>query len=164
MSATDLGTAALRQLVNCNLAKAGLGINAAAAATIKTATGLLFSIGGILYSAAALANRALTVVPGASPLYTIPAGQTSYVLVVVNAAGTAFALQSDFKGRDLSFLGRIDKGDGTIPEVPTGYAPLGLIKIVVNPGQTFTPGVDALDAVAKAAVTFYDIQIVPAAP
>ena len=165
MSYTDLPSYALRQLANCNLAKSILAINAGTALTIKTTNALLFAIGGVLYSAAALAARALTLVPASAsftpmPFYAVPFSTTSYILIVVNAAGTAYAIQSQHQGRDLSFMCRPDKGDGFVPETPDGYAPLGLIKVVTNGATTFTPGVDALDK-AGCTFTFYDLLINP---
>lgn len=171
MALTDLGTMALRQLANCNLGKAVVAINAAAAATIKTTNALLYTIDGVLYSAAALAARALTLPPQSVnaqgqvtfqplPFYALPVNSTGYILLIANAAGTVFAIQSQHKGRDLSFMGRPDKGDGMVPEAPAGYAPIGLIKAVTNGATTFLPGTDALDK-AGVTFTFYDLSIVP---
>lgn len=175
MSYPDLGTAALRQMGNHNWVKSGLAINAASALTIRTTAALEFAIGGILYSAAALAARALTAIPGATPLQALykipvvrdaagtPISATVYLTIVVNSVGTAFAIPSQYLNRDLSHLGMAGRGEGSPAECPEGYAPIGVIKIVTVAGQEFHPGVDALDAVAKAAVTYADVAIVPAA-
>lgn len=165
MSYSDLNSYALRQLANCSIARSGLAINAGAAATVKTANALVFVIGGVIYGASALAARALTLPPESasfSPLkfYTVPKNTTSYILFVSNAAGTVYAIQSQHQGRDLAFLGRPDKGDGTVPETPEGFAPIGLIKAVTNGATTFLPGTDALDK-AGVAFTFYDLMINP---
>jgi len=166
MSGTDLGTRALKQFINCNLAKSVFAINAGGAATVKTTNGLLYSNGGILVSAAALAARALTLPPADSeftpiPFYALPANSTGYILFVGNGAGTVYAIQSQHLGRDMTFMGQVNKGDGQCPEAPEGYTPLAAIKAVTNGATTFLPGTDALDK-AGVTFTFYDLQIVPA--
>jgi hypothetical protein len=165
MAYTDLPSYALRQLANCNISKAIVAINAAAAATIKTTNALLYSVNGVLISAAALAARALTLPPADAkftpiPFYNVPASTTSYILLVANAAGTVFAIQSQHQGRDLSFMNRPDKGDGNVPETPDGYTPIGLIKAVTNGATNWLPGTDALDK-AGVTFTFYDLLINP---
>lgn len=175
MSSNALRGSFERTAPNMSLAKAVLALNAASAATVKTTGAVVTCINGITYSRAALAAAALvampsSLVPNALPFYTLPIGKTCYLLLVVNSAGTVYAIQSDFLGRELYAYGRIDKGLGNVPDVPDaiptstpltdGFAPFGLIKVVAT-AATFLPGTDALDK-ASVTFTFYDISTVPA--
>lgn len=172
-----------RQAANQSYGKAGLAAGTTTT-QVAIATAFMYTINGVMYTRALSASIVMTplpiaVVPNALPYHTVGSSTgtglgliTAYMLLMVNAAGTlVFGLQSDEKGRDLSAFGRVDKGLGIVPDVPDvvptatpltdGFAPFGLIKLVVNNLQTFLPGTDALVTGAKATVTFFDIGTVP---
>lgn len=171
-----------RQAANQSYGKAGLAAGTTTT-QVAIATAFMYTINGVMYTRATSVSIVMTplpiaVVPNATPFHivgstTVGLGLiTAYMLLMVNAAGTlVFGLQSDEKGRDLSAFGRVDKGLGIVPDVPDvvptatpltdGFAPFGLIKLVVNNLQTFLPATDALVTGAKATVTFFDIGTVP---
>jgi hypothetical protein len=151
-------------------------------AQVQTTAAFTYSINGINYSKAAIVNVALALppvaqVPNIMPFHAVGSTTvglgliTFYILLIINSAGTVYAVQGDEKGRDLSPFGRPDKGTGFMPDVPDavptatpltdGFAPFGLIKVVVNNLQTFLPGTDALNNATKGTYTFYDIATIP---
>lgn len=143
---------------NINTTKAGLTINAASAATVKTATALSYTIGGIFYSKAALAAQAL-LSPPEKPAYAVqPVNSTVYYVVSLDAAGTVYTTQGDWLGRLIPQT--VAVGDGNVPEVPANRTPIGYVKVVTNGATTFTPGTTALDAVGLT-VTFADTMVNP---
>lgn len=143
---------------NINTTKAGLAINAASAASIKTAAALSYTIGGIFYAKAALAAQALVSPPEALAYGVQPINSTAYYLVSVDNAGNVYTTQGHWAGRLIPQT--IAVGDGNIPEAPASRTPVGYIKVVTNGATTFTPGVTALDA-AGLTVTFADIMVNP---
>lgn len=162
-------------LGNQSLAKAVLAINAGGAATVKTTNALAYTIGGLLYTKAALAAQAITVTHdargnAAAGGYVQPANTTVYYTIGLNAAGTVSVTQSSFAGQILntdptvgggptSNMGTTFVGSGHIANPPAGYTAVGLIKVVTG-AATFTAGTTALDA-ANVTATFYDISVIP---
>lgn len=142
---------------NQSQGKPVLAINAASAATVKTTNALVFSIGGIAYTKAALAAQVLTnaVGPAGTGVYVQPISTTVYYTIAVNAAGTIKVYQGSYTGQVLGAPTPGVYGDGLVPDIETGYAPVGGIKIVTNASATFTLGTTALDA-AGVTATYAD--------
>lgn len=151
--------------------KPALQINAASAATVKTATALTYCIDGILYSKAALSAQALTVnatqqkmVTGRSTFYVQPANTTVYYLLCIDAAGTVITVQGTYSGQT-GFMPDSNTPvtfAGGVPDVDTStYAVIGMLKVALG-ATTFTPGTTLLDA-ANVTVTYYDLSHIPGA-
>ena len=165
---SDIQALAVQNLLgNQSVGKATLAINAAAAATVKTTAAYSYSVGGVWYTKAALAAQSIapthtihgTVVGGA---YVQPVSTTVYYTIALNAAGAVAVVQGSFAGQNLALLniGTSFVGDGFVPDVPAGYTPVGVIKVVTNGATTFTPGTTALDA-AGLTVSYFDIAFLP---
>lgn len=153
--------------------KATLAINAGGAATVKTTGATTYSVDGIFYSKAALAAQSIAVthnllglpVSGASAsgpgAYVQPASTTVHYVVALNAAGTVAVVQGGYNGQAVTLPGGIvSTSKGEVPVVPVGYAPIGVMKVVLG-ATTFTPGATLLDA-ANVTVTYTDISLLPA--
>ena len=149
-----------------------LAINAASAATIKTTNALAYMIRGIFYSKTALAAQSFAVthrfdgnpVSALDVAYVQPANTTVFYLVSVNAAGTVAVSQGSYAGQAITYgsdLSKIIVGSGDVPELPAGYCPIGVVKVVTG-ATTFTPGTTALDA-ASVTATYKDVSLVPLA-
>lgn len=153
--------------------KVVLAINAAGAATVKTTNAANFTVDGIFYTKAALAAQSIAVthnllglpVSGASAsgpgAYVQPASTTVHYVVALNAAGTVAVVQGGYNGLAVTLPGGIvSTSKGEVPVVPEGYAPIGVMKVVLG-ATTFTPGTTLLDA-ANVTVTYTDISLLPA--
>ena len=129
------------------LVRSALAINAAAAPTVASAA-LTYKVDGVVYTRAALSAQSIVpthnifgeVQAGARVL---PAGRTQYIVLGVNAAGTVAVVQGTFAGETfpgapnaglgaLSNVGTSFIGDGSIPDLPDGFAPIGLIKVAAG--------------------------------
>lgn len=174
---SDLNSAALSALLgNVNLTKGVLAINAGGAATVKSTNAYTFTVNGVQYTKAALAAQAITVTHdeygNAFAGYVQPAGVTAYLTLALNAAGTVAVVQGTYAGQKpaadptigvgsaynngTSFIGR-----GAVPDLPAGYTPIGVIKVVTAGAATFTPGTTLLDA-ANVTATYFDVCLLPA--
>lgn len=177
MTAQAFDNAGQRELIGtANFTKGGLAINAASAATVKTTATVTYSIGGVLYSKAALSAQSIAVTHGANglpvaaangnPAYVQPINSTVIYLVGLDAAGNVSLTQGAYAGQVMSFNGNLAKRvtdvDGGVPTPPANVAVIGAFKVVTNGSATFTPGSTALDA-AGVSVTYYDLQVLPAA-
>lgn len=172
----DIRQADVFGLLNAfSLAKAGLAINAAAAPTIKTLNALSVAINGVFVANAALAAQSIAITHdsyGAVSLgYVQPAGQTVYYTLGINALGVISVAQGTFAGQkynqdptvgvgSANMMGTTFIGSGNVSDVPAGYAPFGVIKVVTTGVATFTPGTTALDA-ANVTVSYFDVAVVP---
>lgn len=177
---SDVANGAIRKLLGYrnetpSAASTNLAINAASAATFKTLTALQFTNDGIWKYKAALSAQ--SIVPthnwqgsAVSVGYVQPISKTVYYTVGLNAAGTVAVVQGSYSGQQLSsdptvgvgqaVMGATWVGDGSVPDVPDGYTPIGIIKVTTNGSTTFTPGTTALDA-AGVTVTYTDVQVMP---
>lgn len=166
---SDITNAAIRSMVGTfNSVKAVLAINAAGAATVKTTNALSYVIDGIQYTKAALAAQAIAITSGLS--YVQPALTTVYYTLGVDAAGNISVTQGSYAGQTLSAdptkgigvskMGASWVGDGSVPDVPDGYCPFGLMKVTTAAATTFTPGTTLLDA-AGVTVAYYDLALLP---
>lgn len=169
---TQIMDGALRQVLgNMNFTKGVLAINLGGAATVKTTAALIYTVGGLLLTKAALSAQSFAVThgPRGEPVasgiaaYVQPINTTVVYLVALDATGTVAIVQGSYAGQTLSYPADLSKnllGSGGPPEEPTGYTTIGSVKVVTNGVTTFTPGTTALDA-AGLTVTFSDISIVP---
>lgn len=146
-----------------------------ATATVQTTGAIVSQIDGISRSRAALSAQSLQPTHDIfgntnTAAYAVPIGQTVYTVLGVNAAGTVAIVQGTFVGQNLvpsatSGLGALSNsgtsfaGDGSIPNLPDGFAPFGLLKTVAA-SAAFTPGTTNLNA-AGITHTFFDIGLIP---
>lgn len=147
-----------------------------ATATVQTTGAIVSQIGGVTRSRAALSAQSLAPTHDIfgnvnASVYTQPSSTTVYYVLGVNAAGTVAVVQGTFQGQNLvppvtSGVGPLANsgtsfvGDGSVPSLPDGFAPLGLLKVVTGASATFTPGTTLLNA-AGLTNTFWDINLIP---
>jgi hypothetical protein len=143
-----------------NHTAATLAINGAGAATFKTTSAYAYTNDGIYKSKTALAAQAFSsghAVQGTS--------QTRYYVVGLDGSGTVTTYQGAAPNTNAITEALVNgqaasSVKGSLPDVPNGVTPVGLIKVVTDSATTFTPGTTALDA-AGLTVTFYDIALIP---
>lgn len=172
---SDLSKLTARDLLNAIgtrcMTKITLAINAAGAATVKSTGAINYTIGGVFYTVAALAAKAMTIthradgsaVTTADPAYVQPAETTVVYVLAVNSAGTVAVVQGSYAGQSITY--KVDKskvltGTGGLPALPAGYCPIGAVKVKTAAATTFTPATTALDA-AGLTVTFTDLSQLP---
>lgn len=147
-----------------------------ATATVQTTGAIVSHIGGVTRSRAAISAQSLAPTHdifgnAGAAAYVQPNGTTVYYVLGVNAAGTIAVVQGTFQGQNLvppvtSGVGALANsgtsfvGDGSIPNLPAGFAPFGLLKVVTGGSSTFTPGTTLLNA-AGLVNTFWDINLIP---
>lgn len=147
-----------------------------ATATVQTTGAIVSQIGGVTRSRAELAAQSLAPTHDIfgnanTSVYAQPIGSTVYYVLGVNAAGTVSIVQGTFAGQNLvppvtSGVGALANsgtsfvGDGSVPSLPDGFAPAGLLKVVNGSAGTFTPGTTNLNT-AGLALTFWDINLIP---
>lgn len=149
-----------------------LAINAASAATVKTTGAVIYSVDGVMYTKAALSaqsiaithdqfGRDVTVQPSLAA-YVQPISSTVYYLLGLNAAGTVCTVQGGYSGQSITLNGQAFVSDGSMPALPVGYAPIGVVKIATNGSTTFTAGTTLLDA-AGVTATYFNVSTLPTA-
>lgn len=170
-----IGHAAVRLVGNMvNGPKPVLAINLGGAATVKTTGAINYTIDGIAYTKAALAAVALSAMAASDLASSLsnwlqptglngafsaqPANTTSYLVLALNAAGTVKVVQGLYTGQ-IPLVGMNVGGQAKVPDVPDGFVPFGMIKVVTG-ATTFTPITDALDK-ASVTFTFYDLSVLP---
>lgn len=174
---SDLTNSALVSLLsNFNLVKGVLAINIGGAATVKSTNAYTYAVNGVQYTKAALAAQAITATHDAfgnvAAGYVQPAGVTAYLTLALNAAGTVAVVQGTYAGQKAGSdpavgvgpaynQGTSFIGSGAVPDLPAGYAAIGVMKVVTTGAATFTPGTTVLDA-ANVAVTYFDVSLLPA--
>lgn len=151
------------------VAAVNLAINGAGATTVKTNGALSYSNNGTLLYKAALAAQSIAPTTGLS--YQQPVNTTVYYTLGLDALGNVTVVQGSYAGQLLSLdptkgvgvaqAGSNWVGDGSVPDVPAGITPFGVIKVVTNGATTFTPATTALDT-AGLTVTYFDIAVMPA--
>lgn len=158
---------------NCVLSS-GLAVIGGTATAFSTTVIVNYVIDGIIRALAAQTNTALTplvaadlpVATGANYLqpsglagfYSQPAGTTTYSMLGVNAAGTVRLVQGTYVGQQIAPVGYTALGDGNCPDVPDGFVPFAIMKIISG-GAVFLPGTTVLTGVA----TFLNILAIPSA-
>lgn len=148
-----------------------LAINAASAATVKTTGAVIYSVDGVMYSKAALSAQSIAIthdqlgrdvsVQPSWAAYVQPQNTTVYYLLGVNAAGTICTVQGGYAGQSLTLNNQPWVSDGSMPALPVGYAPIGVIKVATG-AVTFTPATTALDA-ASVTATYFNVSTLPTA-
>lgn len=153
-----LGSRAARMFGNVCLSRPVLAIGTSKAA-VNTTAAAVFAIDGIIRNKAAMTSEVL--VSGGAPFKVQPVNTTVYYVLALNAAGTVHCFQGTYAGEEiLSPTGMSLRGDGSVPDIPDGYAPFGMIKVVTG-SAAFTPATTLLDA-ANITFTFYDLMCLPA--
>jgi len=85
---------------------------------------------------------------GIAGFYTQPANTTAYYVIGAIAAGTVKVVQGTYDGQDLTNAsGYVGKGKSAIPDVPDGFTPFCVIKIV-NASSTFVPATTSLSDIS----------------
>ncbi len=168
---SDVTNGAIRQILgNRVLNRAALAIDGTAAQHVQTTNAIEYSVDGVIYNKAALNDQSIAVTHGwngvAGSGYVQPANTTVFYTLGLNAAGTLCSVQGSYSGQKLSsdptvgvgqaVAGATWVGDGSIPDVPSGYTAFGIVK-VTTAGSTFTPGTTALTGLG----TFYDVTTLP---
>jgi len=134
---------------------------AGAAATFVNAAVDYICDGIACYKAAVTVN-AFTVTEGLA--YPLPTGKTCYYTIGLNAAGTYCVMQGSYSGQALTGqMGATAVGDGSIPGVPAGYTPVGVLKVVNTSVGDFIIGTTLLN-VAGITQTYKDIAVLPSTP
>lgn len=175
-SMRDLNSAAARLLGNMCLTAATLAATGTSAATIKSTGTINYTSGGKLKTKAALSGQAMTAAPTTSSTkadgtaftaaevtawtqYVIPAGKTCYIVVALDGGGNVIILQGSYTDQDLSFRGSpLVKGSSTIPDIPEGVTPIGIMKMAY--ASAFTLGTTATDVTG---ISYQDVAILPLA-
>lgn len=152
-------------------AGSGLAVIGATATAFTTTVAIPFLLDGAFFSLAAQTNTALAALvdadlpttstpylqpSGLAGFYTQPANTTVFYVIGVNAAGTVKVVQGTFVNQAIP--GGQAVGDGNAPDVPDGFIPFALLK-VISGGSTFVPGTTALTSIG----TFRNIAFLPAA-
>ncbi len=168
---SDVTNQAIKDLIgNMCLTKIALAATGAAATVASTGTFTYTNGGEILTHAALLAQsiKATHQLNGKLALSTaasrpLPTGKTAYFTLGVNYAGTVCVSQGDYAGENLSqfFAGTTAVGTGAVPDVPAGYTPIGVIKIVNTSVGDFIAGTTLLD-VAGITDTYTNVCVLPA--
>jgi len=165
---SDVTNQAIKDLIgNMCLTKITLAATGAAATVASTGT-FTFTNGGAIYTHAALAAQSITATHAMNGKLAVtasralPTGKTAYFTLGVNASGKVCVSQGDYAGEDLSqfFMGTTAVGTGAIPDVPAGYTPIGVIKIVNTSVGNFIAGTTLLD-VAGITDTYTDVCVLP---
>jgi hypothetical protein len=159
-SLNDLDHADARLLMgNRAYSKAGLADHATAHEDVLTTAAAVYSIGGVMYSKAAVAQidlSALAVLDEtgtAKPLVAQAAGATRIYLLALDSAGAIAIIQAT--GLTASSSGN------QCPGCPPNYAPFGAIKIANNTASAFTLGTTS-KTTANITATYYDLSCAPA--
>lgn len=173
--ANHLTSEAARLLAFMSLGGLTAGVGATTSAFTTTAvitggTGVV-SMGGMLTNISAAANIALTALAaadlpasqaaylqpsGSTGFYVQPANTTVYYVLGVNAAGAWRVVQGTYDNQPLGPAGYTVMGRSVIPDVPLGFVPMFVVK-VVSGGSAFTPGTTALTGIS----TFRAVGVLP---
>ncbi len=166
-----------RALTATTVSSHGFGATGGAGvATVRTTSAIISQIGGVTRTRAALAGQSLAPTHDIfgnanTSRYTQGANTTVYYVLGVDAAGSVAVVQGTFAGQNLvppvtagvgalANSGTSFVGDGGIPNLPEGFAPFGLMKVVAGGSGSFNPGTTGLDA-AGLTFTFWDINLIP---
>lgn len=164
-----------RCLANVSTSAHVLAATGGSTATVNTTGAIVSRIDGITRSRAALSAQSLLpthdVFGNANAgAVTVPIGNTIYLVLGVNASNQIAVVQGTFAGQNLvpqatAGVGALTQGgtsfvgDGSIPNVPDGFAPFGLVKVVTT-SAAYTPGTTNLNT-AGIAFSFFDIALIP---
>lgn len=158
-----------RQFGQMCFTKAGLAIGTAptgfntTGTTTYTIDGVFKTFGGQVsraFASPAPLDAAGVATEPAKPYTAQGVSQTVYYTVGVDVNGNFGVAQGEPNGPVTSPIGIGGYGSGNVPDLPRGWCPFGLIKVVTNGTTTFTPGTTALNA-AGVTSTFYDLALIP---
>lgn len=147
----------LQLLGNRSYSKGILAVDGANAENVQTTNAVEYSINGIMYSKAAVAEidlSGLTAIDENGVTVTdltLAAGYTKAYLLVLNAGGDI---------RIVPGLPVANGGTCVPPSCPADHAPFGAVKVVNASSSAFTFGTTDTDA-ASITSTFYDLAVVP---
>lgn len=167
---SDITAQAIKDLLgNMCFSKIALAATGGAFATVASTGTILFSNGGLALSKAALAAQSITAThfnDGKTPVtasQALPTGKTCYYVLGLSAAGAVCVSQGTFVGQNLSQfnMGTSAVGDGSVPDVPAGFTPIGVIKMVNTSVGDFIAGTTLLN-VAGLTATYTDLSLMPA--
>lgn len=167
---SDVTNQVLKDLLsNMCYSKIVLAINAASAATVKNTGAIIYSNNGVMLTKTALSAQSIVATHFMNGKMAVTASQvqpistTAYYTLGLDGSGNVCVSQGSWLGMNLSQfqMGTSAVGDGQVPDVPVGYTPIGVIKIVTNGSTTFQAGVTALDA-AGVTATYFDLALMPA--
>lgn len=137
-----------------------------AVATVTTTGTNSYTIDGVFYTFAAWTVQSVAVTHSmfGQPVATLasyvqPIGTTVYYVMGINAAGTVCCVQGSYAGQPITTLAGTAVGQGGLPVMPDGYAPIGIIKVVAA-SATFTAGTTLWNA-AGITPTFKDVSMLP---
>lgn len=166
---SDITNQAIKDLLgNMCFSKITLAATGGATATVASTGAILFSNGGLALTKTALAAQSILAthflngklaVTASQPL---PTGKTCYYVLGLSATGTVCVSQGDYAGQNLSQfnMGTSAMGDGSVPDVPANFTPIGAIKIVNTSVGDFIAGTTLLN-VAGITATYTDLSLMP---
>jgi hypothetical protein len=177
--ARHLNTAPDRLQANMALGNAAVALGTDAATLDSSA--IPIAHGGIVTTLAAMNETALSALAGSdlptvsingasatnpwvqprgvAGFYTQPAATTVYYVIGAIAAGTVKVVQGTYDNQDLTNAsGYVGKGKSVIPDVPDGFTPFCVIKIVTV-ASTFVPATTALTSIS----TIKNVNVLPVA-
>lgn len=174
MRLSDVTNQAIQGLIGFrSVAKAALAIGTV---TSGINTGAMTYVNnGVFLTKGALTSQSIVPTTGLS--YNLPAGinpatglnYTMYVTLGLDGLGNVVVLQGTYAGQvfstnpsvgvGVSQAGTSYVGDGSIPDVPAGVTPFGVVKIV-NATNPFILGTTLLGAAGVTAL-FFDVAVLP---
>lgn len=136
-----------------------LAIDGVNAENVETANSVSYSIDGVMYTKAAVAEIDLSALgvldeegTAQSAVTAQEDGKDRAYLLVLNAAGTIFIVEGD----------DVDTGETVRPpQCPNGYAPYGIVKVENASGADFTFGTTDLST-AGVTDTYVNVSVCPA--
>ncbi|MGB4967292.1 MAG: hypothetical protein WBO35_03775 [Candidatus Saccharimonadales bacterium] len=155
----DIAHAELRILLaNRALTKAGLADHATAHEDVLTANAVTYTLDGVFYSKAAVAQidlSTLAVLDETGSVKSIVAqaiGATRVYLLALDSAGVVKIVQAADVATTTS--------SSNVPGCPRGYAPFGAVKIVNASAAAFIFGTTSKTAVGITA-SYFDVSLAP---
>jgi hypothetical protein len=158
-SLSDVSNGAIRELIgNRSISRTLFNLQNATATYdgVTEPDGIMIvSINGFLFNIADVTNKAMATlaalqhpITGRDTYYSQPVSTTVYYTVVVNAAGTFYAIQGTYAGQVITGNGANGIGDGSIPDIAVKgtYAPVAVFKVVNGVTAVFIPATTNWDA------------------
>ena len=169
---SDISNAAVREMLGTysvgTIVLAATGSAATLKSTQSPAASFFTVINGVPRLKANLSGYALATLAalqfpetGQNGYYIQPAGTAVYYLLVINAAGTVYAIQGSYAGQSfVPFTSKLGTGDLPGVAVKETYAPIGCMLMTTDASHTFTPATTNTDATGCTA-TFADLNVLP---
>jgi hypothetical protein len=145
----DINQATLRSLLGTRCYSAAACAIGTTKSKVKTTNAISYSIAGIMYAKAATDDFFVHTDVTVQPIST-----TRAYLLCIDAAGDALIVRET---APIVFSpGNLGVTTGKLPALPAGYAPVGVLKIVTDATNTFTPATTLNDA-AGITATYTDL-------